>query len=112
MIDHLTEINEVEYLKVNDSSIYAKMSDEEAEALVEASDREVDRSKKVIVNVPDYNILFRNVEGYIDIRENENSLYLGIVSKINETQFFEISFKDIINIFDITRQIYYSTYTY
>lgn len=46
----------------------------------------------------DYNIQELDI---IDIRENEKSLYLGIVSKVNETQFFEISFKDIINIFDI-----------
>ena len=51
------EIEEVSAYEVN-----SLMSDEEAEALVEASDREVDRSKKVIVNVDTLSMYFKDGE--------------------------------------------------
>ena len=56
VLEH-NEIEEVSAYEVN-----SLMSDEEAEALVEASDREVDRSKKVIVNVDTLSMYFKDGE--------------------------------------------------
>lgn len=54
---HHDELEEVSAYEVNEL-----MSDEEAEALVEASDREVDKSKKVIVNVDTLSMYFKDGE--------------------------------------------------
>ncbi len=56
VLEH-NDIAEVSAYEVN-----SLMSDEEAEALVEASDREVDRSKKVIVNVDTLSMYFKDGE--------------------------------------------------
>ena len=56
VLEH-NDIEEVSAYEVN-----SLMSDEEAEALVEASDREVDRSKKVIVNVDTLSMYFKDGE--------------------------------------------------
>ena len=56
VLEH-NEIEEVSAYEVN-----SLMSDEEAEALVEASDREVDKSKKVIVNVDTLSMYFKDGE--------------------------------------------------
>ena len=56
VLEH-NEIEEVSAYEVN-----SLMSDEEAEALVEASNREVDRSKKVIVNVDTLSMYFKDGE--------------------------------------------------
>ena len=56
VLEH-NEIEEVSAYEVN-----SLMSDEEAEALVEASDWEVDRSKKVIVNVDTLSMYFKDGE--------------------------------------------------
>lgn len=56
VLEH-NEIEEVSAYEVN-----SLMSDEEAEALVEVSDREVDRSKKVIVNVDTLSMYFKDGE--------------------------------------------------
>ena len=56
VLEH-NDIEEVSAYEVN-----SLMSDEEAEALVEASDREVDKSKKVIVNVDTLSMYFKDGE--------------------------------------------------
>ena len=56
VLEH-NDIEEVSAYEVN-----SLMSDEEAEALVEASNREVDRSKKVIVNVDTLSMYFKDGE--------------------------------------------------
>lgn len=56
VLEH-NEIEEVSAYEVN-----SLMSDEEAEALVEASNREADRSKKVIVNVDTLSMYFKDGE--------------------------------------------------
>lgn len=37
----------------------------------------------------------------IEIKENSNTLFIGMVTKIAENDYFEVSFKDVINIYDV-----------
>lgn len=36
----------------------------------------------------------------IEIKDNQKTLFIGMVTKITENEYFEVSFKDIMNIFD------------
>ena len=45
----------------------------------------------------------------IEIKDDIKTLYIGIVTKITENQFVEISFKEIINIFDVKIDNLYGT---
>ena len=46
----------------------------------------------------------------IEIKDGSKSLFIGIVTKITENEYFEVSFKDIMNIFDTKVATYEKLY--